>query len=80
MKLGDICVFKIHINGDDYMVQCECWDDLEGKKAYGNTFLKNGIEILHAGHGSKIDTCDKAHKAIKDAIKLRNALLRESED
>lgn len=76
MKIGDICVFKIYIKGEFYMVRCECWDDLTGKKAYENTFYNNKVEILHAGHGNKIDTYDKAHKAIKETIELRNMLLK----
>ena len=65
MKNGEVCMFRMTIKDDMYCVRCECYESLyDGKLAYGNTYFKNGEEVMHAGQGEMIDTMDKARKQI----------------
>ena len=78
MNNGDICLFQIPFNEDVYAVRCECYDsyvnDFGGSLAYGNTYYKNGEEILHAGFGQMIDSLGKAKEALGETLELLKKL------
>lgn len=79
MKEGDSCRF---IAGD-MAVRCECWIGYDNKVTYGNTFYEvNDMgemhEVMHAGHGRKIDTFEKAVEAIRDINEFRKVLTKHN--
>lgn len=80
MKEGDVCIFQIPLDKAVYTVRCECWKDYEGELSYGCAYYRDNKEILHAGHSSKIDTYDKAVKAIQDTIELFKMLSERGKD